>query len=114
TVVDGPWSAFAPAAPAVTPPKPSGPWDDFATPQASQPVNSELSDAITNESGAGRVLDAFGQGLKDGWGADRLGFSKDTEAWLQHIGLFNGPEHPKTILRAFNEALIRPAAAGLD
>jgi hypothetical protein len=63
----------------------------------------------------GRVLDAFGQGAKDGWGAGPLGLSPESEKALRDGGIFKTLE-PSFMdsFKSFNEAMLRPAAAGLD
>ena len=66
-------------------------------------------------SSVGRVLDSFGQGVRDGWGTGDLGMSPETAEALKKAGLFNDAAHGQTsIVRAFNEAVLRPAAAALD
>src|SRR5262249_453838 len=62
-----------------------------------------------------RVLDAFGQGMKDGWGAGPAGLSPQTERALRDHGVFNDYTSGRTsILKSFNEVMIRPAAVPLD
>jgi hypothetical protein len=61
------------------------------------------------------VLNHFGQGAKQGWGTQPLGFSPETEAALRKAGVFNDYETGRTsILRGVNEQLFRPIAAALD
>lgn len=63
----------------------------------------------------GRILDAFGQGAKAGLGTTPLGIDDQTAAELRRIGLFNDyAAGQNSLIRAFNEALLRPAAVGLD
>jgi hypothetical protein len=66
-------------------------------------------------SGAGYVAGQFKQGMQDGFGTADLGLSDDMTAYLKKAGIFNDASKGQTsIIRAFNEALIRPAAAALD
>lgn len=61
------------------------------------------------------VLDKFGQGFRQGWGAQPLGLSPETEQGLRRLGLFNDIEHGQnTYARNFNDTLIRPLAAVYD
>ena len=61
------------------------------------------------------IMDAFGEGVKQGWGAEPLGLSDQSADWLRKAGVFNDlDEGHQSWLRTFNEALIRPAVAGLD
>lgn len=70
------------------------------------------------KSSVGRVLDAFGQGWRDGYGSSttHYGLQPETEKWLRTRGLITDPNHPSAgdTLKFWNEALIRPAAAALD
>ena len=61
----------------------------------------------------GKLLDTFGQGFKQGWGSDALGMSPDTAAALQKAGIFN-EAGGHSIIKEFNESLIRPTATALD
>lgn len=68
-----------------------------------------------NHTAVGRVLDAFGQGARNGWGTDGGGLSPESEQWMRNVGLFNDyakGEHDW--LKSFNEALIRPAATAVS
>jgi hypothetical protein len=72
-------------------------------------------DEYLRNSSVGKVLHAIGQGAADGWGAGNIGLSPETEDALKAAGVL--PDVTKGqagILRAFNEALIRPAAAAFD
>lgn len=61
------------------------------------------------------ILNAFGEGAAQGWGADPLGLSDETSDFLKKAGIFNDvQEGHQSWLRTFNEAMIRPAAAGLE
>lgn len=63
----------------------------------------------------GRLLDAVGQGAEQGWGADPLGPSPETEAFLRKSGIWNDYEKGQhSIIRAFNEAVMRPAGVALE
>ena len=63
----------------------------------------------------GTTLDKFAQGVKDGWGTDNLGLSPETTEAFKKAGIFSDVAKGQTgILRALNEAVIRPAAAAID
>lgn len=79
------------------------------------PLSGEFMDEFFSRTAVGRVLDAFGQGVKGGWGAERTGVSEEAEADLKKYGIFN--DYQNSIFshtKAFNEAIIRPLAAGWD
>jgi hypothetical protein len=100
--------------PPLTPIAPPGFKLDSGAPDA--PINGEIADMVTHQSGAGRVLDAFGQGLKNGWGADKFGMSDETAKWASDVGLINDPTKggPRSILKGFNEGLMRSTAFAYD
>lgn len=104
------WTEDAAAAPA------GEEWWASDTP-ANQPVkpSTPLLDRFLENTSVGRVLDAFGQGAKDGWGEKPLGLSDESDAALRKTGLFKDfNDAGMQPLRMFNEALIRPAAVALD
>lgn len=69
----------------------------------------------TSRSSVARVLDAFGEGFAQGWGGDQVGLSDQTAQKLRDVGLFNDyTKGQYGIVKAGNEALIRPAATALD
>ena len=98
--------------------------DRFAVPDPTQPpapvlsrdpLMREAQDALTDRSSVGRVLDAFGQGAKDGWGAGDIGLSEASSVALRDMGLFPSVKEGFLLpVKAFNEALIRPAAYVMD
>lgn len=73
------------------------------------------ADSFLASTWIGRVLDAFGEGAKAGWGSGPLGLSPESEKSLREGGIFKSLE-PSLMdsFKTFNEAMIRPAAAGLD
>lgn len=76
-----------------------------------------MADEIIHASPIGHVLSAFGQGMKDGWGAGTVGIEPGGEAekYLRESGVFPSLDKGRNdILKSFNEAIIRPAAAGFD
>lgn len=86
-------------------------------PQSDTPMPdaTPVMDEAVNKSSVGRVLDAFGQGLDAGWGAEPVGLSADSEAALRGLGVFKDVNDTTALsLKAFNQALIRPLAAGVD
>ena len=85
--------------------------DEYGRPVAGS--SPEMDQYIGNSS-IGHVLDAVGHGLKQGWGADEI-VHPDTADALKKAGVLPDVEKGQTgIIRGFNEALLRPAAAGLD
>jgi len=88
------------------------PVDDFGrfVPQSSQALDDYVA-----QSSIGKVLNAFGQGVRQGWGAADLGLDPTTEASLKQAGILPDVQKGQGgLLRAFNEAIIRPTAAALD
>lgn len=84
-------------------------------PDRSAPVSSPAMDEFFTKTPVGRVMDAFGQGVKAGWGAQPLGITPEQEAEARKMGWFNDYQNNRTsLLKSFNEAIIRPAAWGLD
>lgn len=86
--------------------------------QASQPVDEfgrgPEYESWLAQSSIGKVMDAFGQGVKQGWGADEV-IHPDTAALLQKAGVLSDVKSGQTgIIRSFNDALLKLAAAGLD
>lgn len=82
-------------------------------------VHSPVQDLIfgdtDNPRSVAHVLDAFGQGFKQSWGADKLGISDGTADYLKKIGIFNDYQKGQTsLIKAGNEVLIRPAAITFD
>ena len=64
---------------------------------------------------AARILNAFGQGVKQGWGSDRIGMSDETADYLKKAGVFNDYDKgQKSIIKAANDALMRQAAVALN
>lgn len=81
-----------------------------------EPVKSGPAfDSYFGLGSIGRTLDAFGQGLKSAWGSENLGLSPETDEALKKYGVFNDyKKGDSSIIKATNEALIRPAAVALD
>jgi len=78
-------------------------------------TNEGVVDGFLAQTSVGRIMDAFGQGAKFGWGTTPLGLSEDSEAKLREAGIFKDVESSLTdSLKTFNQALIRPAASVLD
>jgi hypothetical protein len=79
------------------------------------PGSTPEFDMALQHTAAARVLDAFGQGAKNAYGTDDLGLSPETSEALKKAGIL--PDVAKGqggIIRALNEAVIRPAAAAVD
>lgn len=73
--------------------------------------NDPVADKLMEVTPTGRILDAFGQGFKHGFGAQPI-LSAETEAAMREHkvdgGILSG------LRRSFNEVLFRPAATILD
>lgn len=73
------------------------------------PYQGSLSDYMFTQSPTGRVLSAFGQGAKDGWGANGGSIYGDELKWEA--------DHQKedhNLVYGFHTSVMRPAAAALD
>jgi hypothetical protein len=75
---------------------------------------SPIQDLIfgdTSVNPVARVLDHFGQGAKQGWGAEPNGLSQESADALKKIGIFNDYDKgQRSIVKAMNESLFRSAA----
>lgn len=79
------------------------------------PLDGQLWDYLAAHSGFGRILTAFGHGLKQGWGTSNLGFDPETEAGLKKSGILPDMEKGQGgIVRAINEGILRPLAVAVD
>lgn len=90
---------------------------DIPTPLPSGAIDSRSSpaDRLLDLAPVGRVLDAFMQGARHGWGDRALGLTPDAERALRESGIYPTVQGALSEpLRAFNEGLIRPAAITLD
>ena len=110
------WSAFKqrPAAPADTadpwaslkvqrtqpfPEKPEG--YPYLTPDTAQAAMPAITGAVEP------ILNAFGQGFREGWGPQRIGIPDQDVHWLSKVGIF-APENQSSYtnpFHAFNELL---------
>ncbi|MFZ5791861.1 MAG: hypothetical protein ACOY3L_14310 [Pseudomonadota bacterium] len=73
------------------------------------------TEQFLSTTAVGRILDAFGQGAKDGWGVQPLGLSPEAEKSLREVGVFNDlNDQYGSVLKTFNEAILRPTAAAAD
>jgi hypothetical protein len=82
-----------------------------------QPQSGAAQDSIWSSAATAgsRVLNAVGYGARNGWGSEPLGLSADTETALRRAGIFNDYQNGHTsMMRSFNEAIIRPAATVPD
>lgn len=79
------------------------------------PLTGANWDAAASEGELGKVLTAFGHGVKDGWGAEPLGMPDDLVKGLREAGIFNDYQSGRaSLVKSFNEAFMRPAAVGLS
>ncbi len=90
--------------------------DFFADAPAPEPISGGAAlDSFLSQNPIGKVLDHFGQGAKQAWGTQPVGLSEDTEAFLRKAGIFNDYNSGRTsLLKSFNEAVVRPAVASAD
>lgn len=85
-------------------------WDSLpnAGPQGA-PDHEPLSGAALGvvKDAVEPVLNAFGQGFREGWGPERLGLSPDSVKWLSKTGIFapEGQARYQNPFHAFNELL---------
>lgn len=82
-----------------------------------QPLSGAAHDTIWSslQSAGARILNSVGYGAADNWGARPLGLDPDTEGALRKAGIFSDYQAGHdTILKAANEALIRPAEQAAD
>lgn len=92
----------------------------FTQPQPSvAPEQAAVPRAVLERLIMGRkvskLLKAFGEGAKEGFGDETLGLSSESIDKLRGIGLFRDPSRGVYgPLRLMNEAMIIPAAAGAD
>jgi hypothetical protein len=75
---------------------------------------SPIQDLIfgdTSVNPVARVLDHFGQGAKQGWGAEPNGLSQESADAMKKAGIFNDYDKgQRSIIKAMNESLFRGAA----
>lgn len=75
---------------------------------------SPIQDLIfggTDVNPVARILDHFGQGAKQGWGAEPNGLSQESADALKKAGIFNDYDKgQRSIVKAMNESLFRGAA----
>lgn len=104
-------------------PEASRGWKDMSsggpvTPQEDfyNPHTGELADKVYTSSSAARILTAFGQGAKEGWGAagDPNVRASVTEVSKNIDASKNWSEINKRIAKSFNEAFNRPLATAFD
>jgi len=78
-------------------------------------MTGPIWDKYASEAPAAQVLNAFGQGIKNSWGADPLGIGPETEAGLRQAGLWNDYQDAhRSFWKTLNEVAMRPAALALD
>lgn len=79
------------------------------------PINKDALPTFANSS-VGRILKAVGHGLEEPWTTGGpLGLSPETKQALTKAGVFNDwQKGDANIVKAFNEGVMVPAAAGLD
>ena len=106
-----PFDQFDTATAAGQGPAQANPFDAFDPGKSGQP----MPEFLFQQGPRASILDAFGQGAAQGWGGEPLGLSDESADALKKAGIFNDLDQGhQNLLRTFNEAMIRPAAAGLD
>lgn len=78
---------------------------------------SAAVDDFFKKTSAGRIMGAFGTGVEHSISQDGrpFGLDEQTEKFLKDSGVFNNYADSQTnLIRSFNEALIKPAAVGVD
>lgn len=86
-----------------------------ALPWGFTPPTSEAQQEFMKGNPVGRIMSATGHGIGEGFGDDKLGLSEQSRKEFAQIGILPDYEKGQTdMLRAFNESIILPAAAGLD
>ena len=84
-------------------------------PDKEQNHSGSFSDYFWSSTPSNRILSAFGQGLKNGWGAGPVGLAQEAQDDLRKRGWFNEEKAGRTSsLKAANDAWIRPIASTLD
>jgi len=74
-----------------------------------------LTESFLKTTAIGRTLRAFGHGAAEGWGSQPIGLSDSTRKELEKLGVFNDISKGElNILKAFNSAILTPAAAAFD
>jgi hypothetical protein len=74
-----------------------------------------FGDQVSQGQNPGKILHQFGQGFRQGWGTKALGVDSETEKHLKDAGIFNDyTKGQNSLVREFNEAIIRPLVLGVD
>ena len=75
----------------------------------------ELADDFFSKTSVGRIMNAFGQGAQQDWGAQGLNIEGDLDKWVNQMGDPNSfKEKHKETIKTFNERFIRPWAHVAD
>lgn len=98
--------------------------DEFFGPAQDHPVKSSaaIDQAMSQDTlggplnAIGHVLNAFGQGAKEGWGTAKVGeLAPETTDFMKKMGWFNDyKDGQSSLVKGINEAIIRPAAGTLS
>lgn len=82
---------------------------------AGEQFDQYFGDQVSQGQSPGKILHQFGQGFQQGWGTKAPGVDPATEQHLKDAGVFNDyTKGQNSIVREFNEAIIRPLALGVD
>lgn len=90
------------------------PFTAFGTFEA-PPTSTPAGDIAFSLTSKGRILNAFGQGVKQGWGTESVAIPDPVQQVLKSTGFWDEYANTRNQhLKSFNEVLFRPAAAMLD
>lgn len=77
-------------------------------------MEGPIWDAYASQGSVAKVLSAFGQGAKEGWGAAGPPIEPETEEFLRKSGVWNDYQAGHTsFIRSLNEAFMRPTASAI-
>ena len=113
----GPWEDYAKQP---TADEQAGPWTDFQSKKSTdwstvQPMSGPAFDEWFSKTTNGKILHGMGQGGSNAWGAEPLGWGKQSEDWLKNIGVFDDyKDGQSSVIKQYNEAFLRPLAVAAD
>jgi hypothetical protein len=84
----------------------------FQTDDFGRPATGPVADAYYSQGAAGHVLNAFGQGVKDNWGAGGPELAPETDKLLKSMDYDKNGD--ARIMKTFNEAIVRPVATAAE
>lgn len=73
----------------------------------------DIADTFFTESAPGRVMNAFGQGVKQSWGHGFVELGQETDAWMTKHGVYNDYQKGnENLIKGLNETFLRPTIYG--